>query len=202
MIQPIVDTLRRDGGRQHRRAADRIRGSRRCGAPDGATGHRSRPLHVRPRLARQLRRERHRRPVRPQPDRRPVPGRRRRGVHVQGPDVRAAVRGREHRAVPQHRPRADGAGHVRGPRDDRPPAEGRRHGRNAPGDPGGPDGRPVPQLPDVLGRRRLRVRERTRTARSTRRTSASTHPAGWRPPSCGRSGPTRASCPARCRRTS
>ena len=196
------ERLPRDGGRQHRRAADRLRRSRRRRPPDGATRHRSRPLHVRPRLARQLRRERHRGAVRPEPDRGPVPGRRRGGVHLRGPDVRAAVRGREHRAVPQHRPRAGGPGHLRGARDDRPPVEERRHGRDTPRDPAGSDRRPVPQLPDVLGWRWLRVRDEPRRLAQPRRTSDWIQRAGWRPPSCGRSGRQKASSPARCRRTS
>ena len=86
-------------------------------------------------------------------------------------------------------------------RADRPPAEERRHRRGTARHPAGADGRPVPQLPDVLGRGRLRLRNQ-RTARSTRRTSASTRLAVSRLPSCGRSGRRRASCPARSRRTS
>ena len=116
-------------------------------------------------------------------------------------DLRAAVCGREHCPLPQHRSGADCARHLRGARADRPPAEERRHRRGTARHPAGADGRPVPQLPDVLGRGRLRLRNQ-RTARSTRRTSASTRLAVSRLPSCGRSGRRRASCPARSRRTS
>ena len=52
-----------------------------------------------------------------------------RGVHLRRADLRAALRGGEHRLVPQHRPRARGAGDVRGDDADRHRLQGRARRR-------------------------------------------------------------------------
>ena len=96
----------------------------------------------------------------------------------------AALRHREHRPRPQHRPRARGAGDVRGDDADRHRLQGRA--RRRPVVPGSrpadrPGGRRLPPTSRSCRRSAATSSARTRTARTTPTTSASTPRAAWPP---------------------
>ena len=99
----------RRGERHHRRRPGaRLRRHPRPAHPDRAHRRGPRHHHRRPRLARRARRQRRRRAARPLRRRRRLQPRRRPGVHVRRPDLRPAVRHREHRpacATPTSCPR-------------------------------------------------------------------------------------------------